>query len=415
MCKVLFRAIKNCCVFWKDFFISDNKRVFWANNKAQASGAIIVILCFALGGMIAYTALKPVVKGGCKLILQADNQQMLGMQERIAGIEAIKVELGTSLKELKSIGLLKANKEAIIKSEISGKIKEVLFTEGSDVSKGDELIRFEDDGNRAEVEKYEAEYALRQNEFNMNKILYQQKAGSQQKYKESEASMKVAKANLSNAKFQLSRTVIKAPFSGKIGILKGATHPGNVIQPNTELVYLVDNSKIKVEFLIPAKYIEDIAVGQAVEITLEAFPNKVFAGAVEAIDSAIDTKNHSILVKAVIPNEDGILQHGMLANVTLITGEKSNVVVITDDALDREGQHEFVWIVDEKYRAYRRKVITGAKSENGVEIVAGLKEGDKVVISGQLRLQDGTKVKILNEATPTVLPASESKSNKDKK
>lgn len=408
MFKILFRSIKNCFIFWKDFLSSDNKKAFWANNSSQASGATIVILCFALGGVVLYHAMKPVVKGGCKLILQSENQQIMGMQDRVAGVEAVKVELGTSLKELKSIGLLKANKEAIIKSEISGKIKEVLFTEGSEVSKGDELIKFEDDGNKAEVEKYEAEYALRQNEFNMNKTLYQQKAGSQQKYKEAEAAMKMSRANLSSAKFKLSMTVIKAPFSGKIGILKGATHPGNVIQPNTELVYLVDNSKIKVEFLIPAKYIEDIAVGQAVEVTLEAFPNKVFSGAVEAIDSAIDTKNHSILVKAVIPNETGTLQHGMLANVTLITGEKSNVIVISDDALDREGQHEFVWIIDDKYRAYRRKVITGAKSENGVEIVAGLQAGDKVVISGQLRLQDGIKVKILNEATPTVLPESKS-------
>ncbi len=409
MFKILFRSIKNCFIFWKDLANSDNKKLFWANNSAQASGAVIVILCFALGGVIAYHAMKPVVKNGCKLVLQADNQQMIGMQDRVVGVEATKVELGTSLKELKSIGLLKANKEAIIKSEISGKIKEVSFEEGSEVSKGDVLIKFEDDGNRAEVDKYEAEYALRQNEFNMNRTLYQQKAGSQQKYKESEASMKVAKANLSNARFQLSRTVINAPFSGKIGILKGATHPGNVVQPNTELVYLVDNSKIKVEFLIPAKYIEDIAVGQAVEVTLEAFPNKVFSGAVEAIDSAIDTKNHSILVKAVIPNDDRVLQHGMLANVTLITGEKSNVIVISDDSLDREGQHEFVWTIDEKYRAYRRKVITGAKSENGVEIVAGLQEGDKVVTSGQIRLQDGTKVKILNEQNPTVLPTDNKK------
>ena len=409
MFKILFRSIKNCFIFWKDLANSDNKKLFWANNSAQASGAVIVILCFALGGVIAYHAMKPVVKNGCKLVLQADNQQMIGMQDRVVGVEATKVELGTSLKELKSIGLLKANKEAIIKSEISGKIKEVSFEEGSEVSKGDVLIKFEDDGNRAEVDKYEAEYALRQNEFNMNRTLYQQKAGSQQKYKESEASMKVAKANLSNARFQLSRTVIKAPFSGKIGILKGATHPGNVVQPNTELVYLVDNSKIKVEFLIPAKYIEDIAVGQAVEVTLEAFPNKVFSGAVEAIDSAIDTKNHSILVKAVIPNDDRVLQHGMLANVTLITGEKSNVIVISDDSLDREGQHEFVWTIDEKYRAYRRPVITGAKSENGVEIVTGLQEGDKVVTSGQIRLQDGTKVKILNEQNPTVLPTDNKK------
>ena len=388
---------------------SDNKKVFWANNSSRALGSLVVLLCFALGGMILYNAMKPVVKGGCKLILQSEADQMTGMQDKAVGVEAVKVKLGTSLKELKSIGVLKANKEVIIKSEISGKIKEVLFTEGSEVKKGDILIKFEDDIQKAELEKYEAEYTFKQNEFNMNKSLYQQKAGSQQKYKEAEASMKMAKANVSNAKAQLARTVIRAPFSGKIGILKGATHPGNVVQPNTDLVYLVNNSPIKVEFLIPAKYIEDISKNQTVEITLESFPNKVFSGAVTAQDAVIDTKNHSILLQAIIPNGDGLLQHGMLCNVILITGEKSGVIMISEDSLDREGQFEFVWIVDDKYRAYRRRVITGAKSENGIEVIAGLQEGDKVVTSGQLRLQDGTKVKILNEENPTVLSKEENK------
>ncbi len=391
---------------------SNDKKAFWANNSSKALGSLVVLLSFALGGVILYNALKPVVKGGCKIILQSENQKMMGVQDRVAGVEAIKVKLGTSRKEIKSIGILKANKEAVIKSEISGKIKEVRFTEGSDVKKGDILIKFEDDGQRAELAKYEAEYALRKNEFNMNRTLYQQKAGSQQKYKESEASMKVAEANVANARFQLSRTVIKAPFDGKIGILKGATYPGNVIQPNTELVYLVDNSPINVEFLVPAKYIEDISEGQAVEVVLESFQNKVFSGAVIAKDVTVDTKNHSLLLKAVISNEEELLQHGMLCNVILITGEKSNVIVIPDDALDREGQIEFVWVVDDKYRAYRKRVITGSKSENGVEIVAGLQEGDRIVISGQLRLSDGVQVKLLNEATQSVL--KDSKSNKQR-
>ena len=113
-------------------------------------------------------------------------------------------------------------------------------------------------------------------------------------------------------------------------------------------------------------------------------------------------------MKAVISNEEELLQHGMLCNVILITGEKSNVIVIPDDALDREGQIEFVWIIDDKYRAYRKRVITGAKSESGVEIVSGLQEGDRIVISGQLRLSDGVKVKLLNEAQPTVLQGAKS-------
>ena len=402
MFKKLLQSIKACFVFWRNFFSSENKKVFWANNSQIVKTPIIVLLCFALGGVILYHAMKPVVKGGCRLILQSENNFIMGMQNRVASIEAKKVKAGSTLKELTSIGLLKSNREAVIKSEIMGKIKAVLFKEGSNVKKGDELIKFEDDGQKAEVAKYEAEYALRKAECERTQKLYQQKAGSQKTYQEAEASMKMALANLDNARFQLSRTTIKASFDGKIGISKGPIHPGNVIQPNTELVYLVDNSKMKLEFMIPAKYIEDIAVGQAVEITLEAFPGRVFFGTVEAIDSEIDSKSHSILIKAVISNDEGSLRHGMYANVKLITGEKNNVIVIDDDALDREGQHEFVWIVDDKGRAYRRKVITGAKDENGVEIISGLNEGDTVVISGQLKLTDGIKVKILNTEVQNV-------------
>lgn len=398
MLKKLIRAIKNCCLFIKNFCVSKDKRFFWNAHKEEANSALIVILCFAFGSFLFVSAMKPVVRNGCKLILSDDTDNMFNLSSRVVGVEAQKVTSGTTLKEVNVIGSLKANKEAIIRSEINGKIKEVLFKEGSMVKKGDALIKFEDDGQKAEVEKYTAEYEYKKSECEKNKSLYQQKAGTQKAYHETEAGMKMAKANLASAQFQLSRTIINAPFDGQIGILKGSTYPGNLVQPNTELVYLVDNSKIQVEFLIPAKYIDDLAVGQAVEVKLEAFPNKVFQGAVSAIDSEIDTKNHSVLVKAIIPNEDGPLRHGMLANVKLITGEKNNAILIDDNALDREGQHEFVWIIiKDKNIAVRRQVITGAKSENGIEIISGLQEGDIVVTSGQLKLTDGTSVKILNQ------------------
>lgn len=398
MLKRLIQAIKNCYLFLKNFCLSQDKRFFWNTHKEEANSALIVIFCFVLGLYLFVNAMKPVVKNGCKIILSESTNSMFNLDARVVGVEAQKVTSGTTLKEINVIGSLKANKEAIIRSEINGKIKEVLFKEGASVKKGDPLIKFEDDGQKAEVDKCTAEYEYKKAECEKNKTLYQQKAGTQKAYHETETAMKMANANLASAKFQLSRTIINAPFDGQIGILKGSTHPGNLVQPNTELVYLVDNSKIQVEFLIPAKYIDDLAVGQAVEINLDAFPNRVFQGAVSAIDSEIDTRNHSVLVKAVIPNEDGPLRHGMLSNVKLITGEKNNAILIDENALDRDGQHEFVWtIIKDKNIAVRRQVVTGAKSEHGVEIISGLQEGDMVVISGQLKLTDGASVKILNQ------------------
>ena len=396
MIKKIIELLKSCYLFWKDFIFCREKKEFWKNNSGTAKTQIIILLSTCLVAFVFYNTLKPAVKGACRVILRSDDNMMSGLGGRIIGIEAKKVVTGTTLREVKSIGTLKANAEVVIKSEINGKIEEILFTEGSEVTKGQELIKFEDDLYKSEKERYEAEYTLRKGEFERNKKLYEQKVGSQKTYDESLAQMNAAKAQLDSATFQLSRTVIKAPFDGTIGILKGAVSHGNIVQQQTDLVNIVDNSQVRVEFMVPAKYIEDISTGQNVDITVDAFKDRVFSGTVDAIDSEVDQRSHSILVRAVIPNKNGSLKHGMFANVKLITGEKSDVVLVDEEALDREGAIEFVWIVDDKGRAYRKRVLTGAKDASGVEILAGLKAGEIVVSTGQLKLTDGSKVKILN-------------------
>ncbi len=383
--------------FWKSFIFTNNKRFFINENKGVLKTQAIVLLSSVLVLFITYKSLNPAMKGVCRIVLSSNDELMDMGRDRLIGVEASKAKTGTTLREVKSIGTLKANAEVVIKSEIPGKINEILFTEGSNVKKGDVLIKFEDDLYLSEKNKFEAEFTLRKAEFERMDKLYQKKVGSRKTYDEALAQMNAAKAQLDNATFQLSRTVIKAPFDGTIGIMKGSVSPGNIVQQQTELVDIVDNSMVRVEFLVPVKYIEDIAVGQNVEITVDAFKDKVFSGTVDAIDSEVDTRNHSILVRAIIPNKNGNLKHGMFANVKLITGEKNDVVLIDEDALDREGAIEFVWVIDDKGRAYRKRVLVGAKDINGAEIIAGLKDGEIVVTTGQLKLTEGSLTKILNK------------------
>lgn len=383
--------------FWKSFILTNNKKFFINENKGILKTQAIILLSAILVVFVTCKSLNPALKGVCRIVLTSNDELMDMGKDRLIGVEASKAKIGTTLREVKSIGTLKANAEVVIKSEIPGKISEILFTEGANVKKGDVLIKFEDDLYLSEKNKFEAEFTLRKAEFERMDKLYQKKVGSRKTYDEALAQMNAAKAQLDSATFQLSRTVIKAPFDGTIGIMKGSVSPGNIVQQQTELVDIVDNSKVRVEFLVPVKYIEDIAVGQNVEITVDAFKDKVFSGTVDAIDSEVDTRNHSILVRAIIPNKNGNLKHGMFANVKLITGEKNDVVLIDEDALDREGAIEFVWVIDEKGRAYRKRVLVGAKDINGAEIIAGLKDGEIVVTTGQLKLTEGSLTKILNK------------------
>jgi membrane fusion protein (multidrug efflux system) len=390
--------IKSSLLFWKNLISEINKREFIRKNQNKFKNQIIASLASVIAIFVICKAVNPAMKGVCRIILQSDEaEQSSKMRGMIIGIEARRAIRGTTLREVKSIGTLKANAEVVIKAEIPGKIAEILFTEGGEVQEGDELIKFESDLYRSECEKNKAVFTLRKAEFERVEKLYKQKVGSQKNYDEALAQVNEARAQLDSSTFQLSKTVIKAPFSGTIGIMKGSVSPGNIVQQHAELVDIVDNSFVRVEFSVPVKYIGDIAVGQSVEITVDAFKDRVFSGSVDAIDSEVDSRNHSILVRAVIPNKNGNLKHGMFANVKLVTGEKTDVVLVDEDALDREGAIEFVWIVDERGQAYRRRVLTGAKDVNGVEILSGLKDGDIVVVSGQLKLTDGSKTKILNK------------------
>lgn len=389
--------LKSCFLFWKSFILDKNKKSFLKQNQSIVKTQVIVLLASAFVCYVFYSSMRPAVRGACRIVLQSNNSDFDGGLERIAGIEAKRAVIGTTLREVKSIGTLKANAEVVIKSEISGKIAEIAFVEGSKVHKGDILIKFEDDLYKSEKAKYEAEYLLKKSEFERVDNLYKKNVGSKKAFDEASAQMQAAKAQLETAEAQLARTVIKAPFDGIIGIMRGSATPGNIVQQQTELVYIVDNSMVRVEFTVPAKYIDDIAVGQNVEITVDAYQNKVFSGSVDAIDSEVDTRNHSILVRAIIPNKGGKLKHGMFANVKLVTGEKNDVVLIDEDALMREGAIEYVWVVDDKGRAYRQRVLSGAKDINGVEILAGLKDGTVVVTTGQLKLTEGVKTRILNK------------------
>ncbi|MDR0552665.1 MAG: efflux RND transporter periplasmic adaptor subunit [Holosporales bacterium] len=382
--------------FWGNVLFSKNRKEYLASNMDKLGGQIVVLVILLLLSVVVYKASKPTVRGLCRIALTSSEEMdaMSSAERRVVGVEAKKVVSGTTLRQVRSIGTMKANAEVVIKSEIPGKIKEILFTEGGEVKAGDELIRFEDDLYIAGKEKAEATYMLHKAEYERMNRLYKQNAGSLKDYEKTLAEMNISKAQLSEAKFQLSRTSIRAPFSGVIGIMK--VNVGNIVQQHTELVTIVDNSNVKVEFMIPARFIEDIAVGQSVEISVDSFPDKTFSGMVDAVDSEVDTKNHSILVRAVIPNPNGLLKHGLFANVTLVTGEKSDVLLIDEESLDREGSREFVWAIDEKGRAYMKQVLTGARDDHGVEVVAGLKEGEYVVTAGHLKLSNGVKVRILN-------------------
>ena len=367
------------------------------NSSQIALLTLAIIICFLSLWFVSLRVGKPIVRSIC--IAAMSTERPIDREQRVRVIEAQTVNLGTVSKRINTVGHLHANAMVVVKSEISGRIAELLFTEGGSVKKGDLIIRFEDAEHKAAVQIAEGELEHAKSSFERISKLHEQKAASSKQLDEENARLKMAEGKLLQAKANLEKANIKAPFDGNIGIIN--ISPGAFVQAATELVTIVDNKSVKVTFKVPEKNLHDVGAGQVVEVKVSAFKEQVFTGTIEAVDAKVEQESHSIQVKGIIPNPDNLLRDGLFANVSLIVGEKGNSMTVDESSVDRIGEIEYVWVV-ERGRAEKRRVLTGARENGQVEIVAGLQPGQIVVTSGQIKLSDGAKVKISNMPDPSV-------------
>lgn len=344
-------------------------------------------------GYSLYRIFKPILISWAHDIVRAEAQgEQEERQKREYAVEAERVETRTMPRTIDTVGELRANASVVIHSEISGRVKEICFVEGSKVEKDDLLIKFDDEQFQAEYRSSEAQYQAAKAEFERYKKMKDMGATSGREYDKAYAEMNISRAKMEVAAAQLKKTEIRAPFSGVIGICDISA--GAFVQPNQELVTLVDQTPIKVRFGIPGKYVNDVGIGQTVELKIDAYKDRSFRGTVEAVDSHVDPATNSVAVRASVPNEDGVLKAGLFATVSLYVGEQTGIMTVDEAAVERMGEQEYVWIVD-RGKARRTGVLTGARSGGRIE-VTGLREGQIVVVAGQLRLVDGVWVRVTN-------------------
>lgn len=353
-------------------------------------GAILAVLV----SLFIFKLLDRPTKALCQYILSDDKVQDAAGSERVIAVEAFPAELSPMSKRITTVGLLRANNSVVIKSEMSGgqgRIKKINFEQGTPVEKGDSLIEFEDTDLKARLSRAKAELQVKELDFNRVEQLLKQKIESQKKYDEVRGAMGMAQAQVEEAEANLLKAQIIAPFKGVAGIIEFSE--GATVQNNQDLLKIVDESSMKVEFKIPERHVHDVGVGQIIELRVDAFKERLFKGVVEAVDSAIDTDTHSLSVRGAIPNKDSELKQGLFVNLDVITGEKGDVLQIEETAMHVKNDQEFVYIV-EKGKAVQRGVLTGHRENGKIEIRSGLRRGQLVVTAGNV--QSGMRVKITN-------------------
>lgn len=307
-------------------------------------------------------------------------------------VEATRVAVMPLPQVLAAVGSLRSDESVMVRPEVAGRVSAILFKEGERVAKGTPLVRLDTAINDADVRQARANLTLARSKH--ERALDLQKRGfiSAQARDEAENNLRVAEASLALAEAKFAKTEIKAPFTGVIGLRSVSV--GDYVKEGADIVNLEAIDPLKVDFRIPEVFFAQVRVGQKLDVALDAFPGKIFAGNVYAVNPLVDAGGRSVVVRAVVRNPDTLLRPGMFARVRLITRDVKDAMVVPEQALVPQGEDQYVFrVVDD--RALRVRIQVGQRGGGRAEVVNGLAVGDVIVTAGQLKIRDGSSVKLV--------------------
>jgi membrane fusion protein, multidrug efflux system len=287
-------------------------------------------------------------------------------------------------------GTIEANEQIEIRSEISGIIENINFTEGSKVSKGQVLFRVNDQELRAQLAKVQTRQNLAAENERRAKLLLEKEAISREEYDMAEADLASARAESQLMQAQLGKATVRAPFSGIIGLRY--VSQGTYVTPSTPIANLVNTDQLKITFAIPEKYSSQIGINDELIFTTSNSAEQHTA-TIYAIEPGVDISTRSLRMRAIAENKEGKLIPGTFANVTLPLAVVNNALMVPTEALIpiQNGRKVFI---SENGRAKEVIVETGARTESAVRVISGLKPGDTILTSGIMVLRDGTPLNI---------------------
>ncbi|HEV7714680.1 MAG TPA: efflux RND transporter periplasmic adaptor subunit [Steroidobacteraceae bacterium] len=303
--------------------------------------------------------------------------------------------------QLNALGTARANEAVEIASKISNIVTAIHFQDGERVQIGQVLVELDGAQARADLAEAEAARAESESQVNRSKELFATHALSESQFEQLEATLKANAARVASARARLADTVVRAPFSGRVGLRRVSV--GSMVNSGTTMTTLDDISVIKMDFAVPENYLSSLREGLKVSASAAAFPARDFTGTVTTVDSRVDPITRSVTVRAIVPNADGALKPGMFLNVRLARDER-DAMMIPEAALVPEQSRQFLYVV-EGGRALRREVRIGRREPGKVEIVAGLKPGERIIIEGTQKVREGGAVREV-EAGPTAGPAA---------
>jgi membrane fusion protein (multidrug efflux system) len=288
-------------------------------------------------------------------------------------------------------GSIAANEQVDLRSETAGNVTGIYFSEGSHVNKGQLLVKVYDLDLQASLKQIQVQIKLAEQTEYRNKVLLSKEAISKEEYDISLTSLNSYKAQADLAKAQISKTEVRAPFSGIIGLRN--ISPGGYLSPQGSIATLVNIDPAKVTFSVPERYLSLIHVGSKINFTIESSREK-FKGTVYAIEPNIDVNSRSVVLRAKAENPKGTLKAGSFAKIHFDLDQIPKTIMVPTEAVIPDIKGSNVFLV-KKGVAMQRAIKTDTRTDKSIQVIDGLKAGDSLIVTGIIQMRPKVAIKVV--------------------
>jgi membrane fusion protein, multidrug efflux system len=363
-------------------------------RRGTAFFVVLAGLCVLIGGFAYFHFVaKP----------QMIREIMAQTPMPVVTVAAEEARAETWEEALTAVGTLRAVQGVDLANQVEGVVKAIKFVSGDDVALGATLIQLDDSVEQADLKSAQADFRRYAADYERQRELVARGNVSKAGYDAALNQRDTAAASIERIRATIAKKNIQAPFAGRTGIRR--IDVGQYLPVGTMIATLQDMDPVYADFPLPEQFFGQVREGQAVQVTLDAYPGRVFSGRVQSIDAQVSRDSRTFLARAEIPNPDKRAVPGMFANVQVLTGKIDNVLTVPRTAVTYSLYGDNVLVVTtapgagDALMVERRFVRLGEVRGERQAIIDGIKPGERIVTVGQLKLDQGTRVKIDNTAS----------------
>jgi len=309
--------------------------------------------------------------------------------------------------QIQAVGSLKPVRGADLSIEVAGIVDSVNFDSGGNVPAGQLLIKLRDGDDVAKLRTLEASRDLWRANFARDQMQLQRQLISQAQFDITDSNLKALQAQIAEQEAVVAKKTLRAPFAGQLGIRN--VNVGQYIAPGTVVATLQALDPIYFDFFLPQQALDRIKVGQPIALKVDTYPDLTFTGKLTTIDPKVDPATRNVAVRATVPNPDHRLLPGMYATANVESGQTERYITLPQTAITFNPYGNMVYLLqketvpggEEALVAKQTVITTGETRGDQIAVLTGLKEGDEVVSTGLLKLQNGSRVAVDNTIQPS--------------